>query len=80
MNLTATPLGAQAALLGDDEAERIVVTHAPAEPGKHNDRWLITLDYGWRQTIIAECAYRNHAEGVGEAVAAALDCPLEWLA
>lgn len=66
---------AKTILLNGETAERIIVTN----DGQHPDHWLITLDYGWAQTIVATCDYPAHARGIAVALAEALDCGhVEW--
>ena len=64
---------AAAALLDDESAELLRVM-------RHDERpvWLIVMDYGWAETIIAECDYDHHARGVALAVAEVLGCEVEW--
>lgn len=69
---------AKDALLNGETAKKISVTHLSVR-GIHNDRWAITLDIGWAQTIVAISDYTHHARGVAIALAEALDCPdVEW--
>lgn len=62
-------------LCNAETAARVLVTRTDKPPVK----WLLTLDYGWAQTIIATCDYDHDAHGVAAAVAVALDCDVEWL-
>jgi hypothetical protein len=62
-------------LCSGEKAERIIVT----SDGETPEHFLLTLDYGWAQTIIARCDYDHDAAGVASAVALALDCDVEWL-
>lgn len=65
-------------LCNGETAERIVVTDLGVSVVPN--RWLLTLDYGWAQTIVATCDYADHARGVAAALALALDCDVDWLA
>lgn len=59
------------ALLNGERAEQIRVTHLDDQTP---DRWLIVLDGGWFETIVATCDYAAHARGVALALAEVLDC------
>lgn len=62
------------AILNGETANQIKVVYSPAEDGRA-DHWLIVVEYGWAETIVAECDYAHHAAGVALALDEALVCP-----
>jgi hypothetical protein len=68
--------GPEEQLCGGEVAERVIVTKDDEMP----EHFVLTLDIGWAQTVIARCDYDHDASGVAQAVALALDCDVEWLA
>lgn len=64
-------------LTPDGAAECVVVS--PQDNAGATPLFIVTLDVGWAQRIIAAGMYERIAVGVAHAIAAVLDCDVEQL-
>lgn len=62
------------ALLNGETATALRVVNDDQRP----EHWLIVLEWGWGETVLAICDYAHHVRGVALAVGAALDVDVDW--
>lgn len=63
-------------LIDGEKAAEIRVLHDGET--KATQGWLLVLDYGWAETVVAHCSYERHARWVADCMGEALDCPVRW--
>lgn len=63
-------------ILNGETAHGLTIIQHDDEPPQATPTYLLSLNVGWADHVIAERMYLNDARGIGYILAAALDCPL----